>query len=86
MVIVIVTPLISLILLIARLSSLHFGIFHQFPPGWTTLVLLSLFILGAQVIFMGVLGEYIARILDEVRNRPYYLIDEIIDSDQSTQP
>lgn len=60
MVIVIVTPLISLILLIARLSSLHFGIFHQFPPGWTTLVLLSLFILGAQVIFMGVLGEYIA--------------------------
>lgn len=46
-------------------------------PSWMPLVLLILFVLGVQILFMGILGEYIARIFDEVRNRPYYLVDSV---------
>lgn len=42
--------------------------------GWTTLVLIVLFFAGVQLISVGVLGEYIARIFGEVKNRPIYII------------
>lgn len=42
--------------------------------GWTTLILTILFIGGVQLIAMGVIGEYIARIFDEVKRRPKYVI------------
>ena len=47
------------------------------PHGWVSLVLAIFFVLGVQVVFLGILGEYIARVFDEVRNRPYYVIDQI---------
>jgi len=42
--------------------------------GFTTLVTLLLFIGGVQLIGIGVLGEYLARVYDEVKRRPAYLI------------
>jgi glycosyltransferase involved in cell wall biosynthesis len=42
--------------------------------GFTTLVTLILFIGGGQLIGIGVLGEYLGRIYDEVKRRPHYLI------------
>jgi len=38
---------------------------------------LVLFVGGAQLVMMGVLGEYIGRIYDEVRNRPLYVLREV---------
>lgn len=43
-------------------------------PGWTSLVISVLFLGGVQLMFIGVLGEYVARIFDEVKNRPLYLV------------
>ena len=43
-------------------------------PGWSTIVVCSSFFGGMQMIMLGVCGEYIARILQEVKNRPLYLI------------
>ena len=43
-------------------------------PGWSTIVVCSLFFGGMQMMMLGVCGEYIARILQEVKNRPLYLI------------
>ena len=43
-------------------------------PGWATIVVCSLFFGGMQMMMLGVCGEYIARILQEVKNRPLYLI------------
>jgi len=44
-------------------------------PGWTSLLALVAFLGGVQLIFMGVIGEYIGLIFDEVKSRPLYLID-----------
>ncbi len=44
------------------------------PQGFPTLVILILFMGGIQLIFLGVIGEYIGRIYDEVKKRPSYVI------------
>jgi len=44
------------------------------PTGFTTLAILSLFIGGVQLIGIGVLGEYLGRIYDEVKRRPNYIV------------
>ena len=43
-------------------------------PGWASLVVVTAFLGGIQLIILGVLGEYIGRIHDEVKNRPLYLV------------
>lgn len=47
-----------------------------FPLGNPTIVILVLLLGGIQLIGVGILGEYIARIYDEVRARPKYIIDQ----------
>lgn len=42
--------------------------------GWTTIVVLLLFFVGIQLVSLGILGEYVARIFEEVKNRPLYLV------------
>jgi len=42
--------------------------------GFTTLVTLVLFLGGIQLVGIGVLGEYLARVYDEVKQRPLYLV------------
>lgn len=44
------------------------------PTGFTTLAALMLFIGGIQLIGIGVLGEYLARVYDEVKQRPLYVV------------
>jgi len=44
-------------------------------PGQTTVIVMVLFLAGFQALSIGVLGEYIARILIEVKSRPLYLVD-----------
>jgi len=61
------------------INKLFLNVFSSAVPGYFSLVALILLILGVQIIFMGILGEYLARTFDEVRNRPYYVIAEISD-------
>jgi dolichol-phosphate mannosyltransferase len=45
--------------------------------GWTSLMVIVLFLGGGQMFMLGVLGEYIWRGLDEARRRPRYLIERM---------
>jgi len=47
-------------------------------PGWASLAVIVLFFGGVQLITLGILGEYIGRIYEEVKRRPLYLVDERI--------
>jgi dolichol-phosphate mannosyltransferase len=43
-------------------------------PGWATLVVFLSFISGVQLTFLGILGEYVSLIFDEVKGRPLYIV------------
>ena len=45
-------------------------------PGWPTVVVGLMFFSGVQLLSIGILGEYIGRIFDEVKRRPVYLLRE----------
>jgi polyisoprenyl-phosphate glycosyltransferase len=51
-------------------------ILNNYVQGWTSIILCVLFLGGVQLICVGVIGEYIARILSNVRGRPLYIIDD----------
>ena len=45
-------------------------------PGWASLVVVVLFMGGMQLMVLGVMGEYVSRIYEEVRRRPLYIVQE----------
>lgn len=47
-------------------------------PGWASIMSMGLFFNGVTLTMLGILGEYIGRIYDEVKGRPQYIIDEKI--------
>ncbi|HAS10924.1 MAG TPA: glycosyltransferase [Acidimicrobiaceae bacterium] len=48
------------------------------PEGWTSLIAIILVLGGAQLTVIGVLGEYVARIYDEVKRRPHAVVRDQI--------
>ncbi len=46
----------------------------QSPRGWASTAALVLFMGGVQLVVLGVIGEYLGRVYDEVRERPTYLV------------
>jgi glycosyltransferase involved in cell wall biosynthesis len=47
-----------------------------FVPGFATIVIASLFLGGVQLVCLGILGEYVGRIYDNVRGRPQFTVGE----------
>ncbi len=66
-----------LVALFYVVEKLTFGIG---VPGFTTLVVAIFFLAGIQLITIGVIGEYVGRIGDEVKQRPLYVTRRIIRS------
>ena len=44
------------------------------PRGWASTLAVILFIGGVQLLVLGVIGEYLSRVYDEVRQRPLYIV------------
>ena len=55
-------------------------------PGFTTLILVHLFLAGIQLLFLGVLGTYIGRIFDQVKRRPVSIVESIRISPENADP
>ena len=47
--------------------------------GWAPIMIVILIIGGTQMVFLGIMGEYIWRTLSQVRNRPKYIIEKILE-------
>ena len=54
--------------------------------GWTLLFIAMLFLGGVQMLSLGIVGEYIGRIYTEVKQRPLFLVREVLTHDASTAP
>jgi dolichol-phosphate mannosyltransferase len=64
---------VSVISAAIQLAVYFFG--HFDVPGWASLFATVSFIGGIQLFFLGVVGEYIGLIFDEVKKRPRYIVD-----------
>ncbi|HEX6669574.1 MAG TPA: glycosyltransferase, partial [Gemmatimonadales bacterium] len=53
-------------------------VLHQSPRGFTALVLVVTFLSGLQLLFLGLIGEYLGRVYEEVKGRPLYIVDRVI--------
>ena len=51
--------------------------------GFSLTILLILFLFSLNTFMIGIVGEYVTRIYDEVKQRPNYIIDEIIDNEKN---
>lgn len=49
--------------------------------GWASIMCVLLFGFGMLMMMLGIIGEYIWRVLDAARNRPTYIVDEVRDKD-----
>jgi Glycosyltransferases involved in cell wall biogenesis len=48
------------------------------PPGYTSLIVMMSFLGGLQLTVLGVLGEYLGSVFEEVKQRPLYIVDEVV--------
>ena len=55
------------------------------PQGWTSVIAVVLLLGGVQLLSLGVIGQYVARIFDEAKQRPVYLVDEIVETVRETE-
>ena len=66
------------------LYMLYLKLFTNIPvAGITSIILLITYFSGFQIILIGIIGDYIGRIFDEVKSRPLYVIDEKINFDEN---
>ncbi|HET8841783.1 MAG TPA: glycosyltransferase family 2 protein [Ktedonobacteraceae bacterium] len=65
--------------LIGIVVAIILRIFTEAIVGQASTLILVLFLGGIQLIFLGIIGEYLGRIYDEVRARPLYIVREVLE-------
>jgi len=64
--------------MIAALALVIYKLVGNVVAGWTSMMVLMLFLFGLNFAFLGVLGEYVGRIFLETKQRPKFMIGEIV--------
>jgi dolichol-phosphate mannosyltransferase len=65
-------------LLVAAWAAVSKLVYHSTVAGWAALTVLVAFLASVQLIMIGILGEYIGRIYEQVKRRPLYVVDETL--------
>ena len=73
----IISVLISIAILIYAILSFTYK-WNSLTPGWTSIMCTMTFLGGIILLSLWMIGEYIARIYDETKQRPEYIIDKTI--------
>ncbi len=79
------TALAAVVVVIALFAAVFQIVFRiiypqSVPSGFTTLIVLILFMGGVQLICFSIIGSYLAHIYDEVKRRPPYIVDQVLNS------
>ena len=76
--------------LVAIFYSLYFFVLTMMSgtdrPGFPSLIISIMFFAGAQLISLGILGEYLGRVYEEVKARPLYIVADTIGVDTGQDP
>lgn len=73
-------------MLIIVYALLSYFMHDKIAPGWTSVMVSTMFIGGIQLLAIGMIGEYISRIISNIRQRPLYVIDETNLTDAPSSP
>ncbi|MFY9781657.1 MAG: glycosyltransferase family 2 protein [Candidatus Baltobacteraceae bacterium] len=68
---------VSIFAFVYAIVVLILKVLHQNEPGYTSIMVTLLFLGGVQLITIGIAGEYLGRIYDQVKERPLYLVSSI---------
>ncbi len=60
--------------------------YHQAVPGWTALMVAVTIFASVQLLMIGILGEYVGRIYEEVKRRPLYVVSETVNLTKRREP
>lgn len=74
----VISILIGLVLAVYTLNSYLTG---SVVKGWTSMTMIIIFFGGVQLFVLGIIGEYIGNIFDEVKKRPEFIVDQKINFD-----
>jgi dolichol-phosphate mannosyltransferase len=55
-------------------------VLQQTVPGWTFIVVIVAIFSGVQLLMIGILGEYVGRIYEEVKRRPLYIVADAVNA------
>jgi hypothetical protein len=70
-----VSAMASLYALYAIFQRLFLG---DSPQGFTALIVAITFFAGIQLLFLGLIGEYLGRVYDEAKGRPHFVVTDVV--------
>lgn len=77
---IVVSGLYALYAVVAKLA------FGHSPQGFTALIVVMTFLSGTNLLFLGLLGEYLGRVYEEVKRRPLYVVDQVVRGSPGVAP
>ncbi len=78
--------IIASLALLAGLVIIALYFIQGFMSGWTSLIVTLFFIYGTILISFGIVGLYIGKIFDQVKNRPKYIVSETVNVAEKDEP
>jgi polyisoprenyl-phosphate glycosyltransferase len=78
-----IVSMVGIIVFLFSLMLAGYSLYSYFSrgtvPGWTSITLPIYFISGIQILCIGIIGEYLGKVYKEIKHRPRYIIEKVIE-------